>query len=72
MAGAARKDVRLRLRFLTRQSKENSLDDFCSELVFDSVAMTWKPLLGNLKGYEVSPAILSFSPYLQYLGRTGE
>lgn len=58
------------IRFLTRQpeSRKQSKKWFCSELVYASFAEAGWPLLRDTAPWEVSPELLSKSPYLIPVG----
>jgi uncharacterized protein YycO len=51
-------------RFLTRRRKDQDEKWFCSELVFHAVKAGGVELLERVKGAQVSPVVLSFSPLL--------
>ena len=52
-------------RFLTRRRKDQDEKWFCSELVFQAVKEGGVDLLSRIKGAQVSPVVLSFSPLLK-------
>lgn len=52
-------------RFLSRRRKDKDDKWFCSELVFHCVKEGGIDLLERIKGAQVSPTVLSFSPLLK-------
>ena len=53
------------LRFLSRETRDNRNRFFCSEFDFEFALRGGVLLLHNIQPYEVSPALLSFSPLME-------
>lgn len=63
-------DYSMVIRFVTRQQERRASRGkwFCSELVFAALKQAGVNVLSRTEPWEVSPNLLSKSPYLQYLG----
>lgn len=63
-------DYTMVVRFITRQQEQRKSRGkwFCSELVFAALKQAGVNALSRTEPWEVSPNLLSKSPYLQYLG----
>jgi len=59
-------DFTMLIRFLTRQQEHRKSKQkwFCSELVFAAINKA-VPILKNIEPWMVSPAMISYSPYLR-------
>lgn len=51
-----------------RDAAQNQEKWFCSEFIFAGFLAIRRPLLRRIEAYQVTPAMLSYSPWLQYEG----
>ena len=58
-------------RFITRWRKQKDEKWFCSELVFQAVKEGGVDLLSRIECSQVSPTVLSFSPFLKKVSLEG-